>query len=328
MSSHRARLLLHALLLACALPARAQDSLATPPPPGQLVDIGGRRLHLISRGSGGPTVVVENGSSSFSIDWTLVQDRVSKLTRICAYDRAGFAWSDRGPVENTVEETVDDLHQLLRAAKIPGPYVLVGHSMGGMFVRAYQRRHPEDVVGLVLVDATPEEDLEYLWHGKSTAGVFLSHDVLDSLYAPLIRNPPARGELPTEVGEPFDRLPPELQRARLWAQRQFLSRIDMSISWVDAESWRQEFVALRELRLATPHALGDLPLVVLRRGLRTNDPLDRREAELAALSSAGRLIVASKSDHYIHLYEPDLVADAIREVVEKARSVHRAHAAR
>ena len=174
------------------------------------------------------------------------------------------------------------------------------------------------MVGLVLVDATPEEDLEYMWHGRSTAGVFLGHGELDSVYAPLIRNPPPLPELPTELGEPFDRLPPERQRARLWAQRQFLSRIDMSISWIDAESWRQEFTVLRRIRLASPHPLGDLPLVVLRRGLRTNDVLNRREAELAELSSASRLVVAAKSDHYIHLYEPDLVVDAIHDVVEEA----------
>ena len=91
---------------------------------------------------------------------------------------------------------MDDLHLLLRSASVAGPYVLVGHSIGGMYVRAYQRRYPEDVVGLVLTDATPEEDLEYLWNGKSTAGVFLTYDALASLYAPLIKNPPPGAPVP------------------------------------------------------------------------------------------------------------------------------------
>jgi pimeloyl-ACP methyl ester carboxylesterase len=188
-----------------------------------------------------------------------------------------------------------------------------------MYVRAYQRRYPMDVVGLVLVDATPEEDLEYLWNGKSTAGVFLSYDALASVYAPYIKNPPPPRELPTKVEEPDDRLPSELQRAYLWAARQWLSRIDMPHSWITAESWREEFVALRNRRLGTLHSLGDLPLIVMRRGLRTNAVLNQREADLAELSSAGRLIIATNSDHDIHLYQPDLVAEAIRDVVTAAR---------
>ncbi len=308
-------------ILALSVPSAgyAQDSSAAPPPIGRLVDIGGRRLHINCTGSGAPTVVVENGSSGFSMEWALVQSKVAAFTRICTYDRAGFAWSDRGPEENTVEETMDDLHLLLRSASVPGPYVLAGQSIGGMYVRAYQRRYPMDVVGLVLVDATPEEDLEYLWNGKSTAGVFLTYDALASVYAPYIKNPPPPRELPTKVEEPDDRLPPDLQRAYLWAARQWLSRIDMPHSWITAESWREEFVALRNRRLGTPHALGDLPLIVMRRGLRTNAVLNQREADLAELSSAGRLIIATNSDHDIHLYQPDLVAEAIRDVVSAAR---------
>jgi len=307
--------------------ARAQrDTTAAPPPLGRLVDIGGRRLHLQESGVGTPAVIVENGASSFSIDWALVQEQVKAFTRICTYDRAGFAWSDRGPEDNTVEEAVDDLHLLLRKAAVPPPYVLVGHSIGGMYVRAFQRRYPEEVVGMVLVDASPEEDLEYLWHGQSTVGVDLPDDALDSLFAPLILKPPAPRELPDEVGEPYDRLAPELQRARLWAQRRWLSQIDMSHSWITAASWRQENMALRKFRLGSPHVLCDLPLVVLRRGLRSNPVLDQREADLASMSTSGRLVIATKSDHDIHLYEPSLVVQAIRDVVQAARK--RAHGGR
>jgi pimeloyl-ACP methyl ester carboxylesterase len=298
----------------------AQDTAGAPLPPGRLVDIGGRRLHLHCTGSGEPTVIVENGSSSFSIDWALVQEKVALFTSVCTYDRAGFAWSDRGPEENTVEETMDDLHLLLGTAKVPGPYILVGHSIGGMYVRAYQRRYPEDIAGLVLVDATPEEDLEYMWNGKSVAGVYLTFGAIDSLYAPLIKNPPPPYKLPATLEEPYDKLPPELQKSRLWAERMWLSQIDMSHSWITAESWRQEFVALRKLRTAVPNVLGDLPLIVIRRGLRTNDLLNSREAELANMSSAGKLIVATKSDHEIHLYEPDLVTAAIHDVVIAVRA--------
>src|SRR5213593_3013481 len=137
-------LLLSAALATLPGQGFAQDSAAAPPPLGKLIDIGGRRLHLNCTGAGSPTVVVENGSSSFSMQWALVQPQVAAFTRICTYDRAGYAWSDRGPEENTVEETMDDLHLLLSAAHITGPYVLVGHSIGGLYVRAYQRRYPAD----------------------------------------------------------------------------------------------------------------------------------------------------------------------------------------
>ena len=306
-------------ILAFSSSAHAQDTTAAPPALGQLVDIGGRRLHLYCTGAGSPTVVVENGSSSFSMEWALVQPNVAAFTRICTYDRAGYAWSDRGPEENAVEETMDDLHLLLAAARVAGPYVLVGHSIGGLYVRAYQRRYPADVVGLVLVDATPEEDAEYLWNGKSTPGIFLTFDQLASVYAPYITNPPPPRQLPDSVEEPQNLLPPDLQRAYLWAFRLWLSRIDMSHSWVTAESWREEFVALRRHRLGSPHALGDLPLIVLRRGRRTSDVLNQREADLATLSTVGKLIVATNSDHEIQLYEPDLVVGAIREIVIAAR---------
>jgi hypothetical protein len=93
----------------------------------------------------------------------------------------------------------------------------------------------------------------------------------------------------------------------------------MSHSWITAASWRQEFIALRKARLASAHVLGDLPLVVLRRGLRTNPVLDQREADLAGMSTSGKLVVATKSDHQIHLDEPELVVQAIRDVVDAAR---------
>jgi len=311
------------ILLAFAMSAQAQDSAAPPPSPlGQLVDIGARRLHIHCTGSGSPAVITESGSSSFSIEWVLVQGKVSTFTRICSYDRAGFAWSDRGPAENTVEETMDDLHRLLRAAGVAAPYVLVGHSIGGMYVRAYQRRYPDEVVGLVLVDATPEEDAEYLYNGKSTPGVQLNYDQLASVYAPYLKNPPPQLELPTAVDSPYNKLSPELQRAEVWAERLWRSRVDMSHSWITAESWRQEFVALRNRRLATTHVLGDLPLIVLRRGRRTNDVLNQREADLVALSSTGKLVIATESDHEIQLYQPDLVVQAIRDVIGETHAHH------
>jgi pimeloyl-ACP methyl ester carboxylesterase len=291
-----------------------------PAPLGQLVDVGGRKLHLHCRGKGSPTVIVENGSSGFSIDWFFVQAKVERFTSICTYDRAGFAWSDHGPTMNTVEETMDDLSLLLRTVLIRPPYILVGQSIGGLYIRAFQRRHPEDVVGLVLVDATPEEDARYLVNGVDKAGIDMTYEEMKSVYAPLLLKPAVEPKLPDEVDEPLDKLPPNLQRARMWASRKFVREYipDNAHWWIAAESWKEEFVALRRLRLAHPYVLGNLPLIVLHRGRRSDPELDRREEELAKMSRIGVARIAPDSDHYIHLYQPELVSQAIRDVFDAA----------
>src|SRR5207248_692878 len=179
-----------------------------------------------------------------------------KFTRVCAYDRAGFAWSDPGPAINGVGQTMDDLHLLLQTAGINPPYVLVGHSIGGLFVRAYQRRYPKDVVGMVLVDATPEDDLGYAVKGVNTKGIDMTYEEMATYFAPYIKNPPPRPQEWKEVPEPFDRLPHDLGLVRVWVTNKWFSEIDMSQSWITAESWREEFVALRRLRLANDHVLG------------------------------------------------------------------------
>jgi pimeloyl-ACP methyl ester carboxylesterase len=115
------------------------------PPPGRLIDIGGRKLHLYCAGKGSPTVILMAGGGAFSIDWALVQPRVAQDTRACSYDRAGLAWSDPGPADETVEQTISDLHTLLRNAEEKGPYLLMGASVGGIFIQAYQRAYPDQV---------------------------------------------------------------------------------------------------------------------------------------------------------------------------------------
>src|SRR5215472_13725174 len=122
--------LLPLTLIAACLEAGAESP--SYPPPGQMIDIGGRKLHLYCTGKGSPSVVLVAGGGAFSIDWALVQPKIAEHTRVCSYDRAGLGWSDPGPAEETVEETVSDLHALLRASDERGPYVLVGASIGGI----------------------------------------------------------------------------------------------------------------------------------------------------------------------------------------------------
>lgn len=135
---------------------------ASHPAPGELVDVGGHRLHLNCTGNGDVTVVLESALGGWSIDWAKLQPLVAQRTRVCAYDRAGYGWSDASGRRYSPEATARELHQLLRSADVPGPYLLVGHSAGGLYARHFAALYPNEVVGLVLVDPSHENLLARL----------------------------------------------------------------------------------------------------------------------------------------------------------------------
>ena len=125
------------------------------PPRGTLVDIGGRRIHLDCRGSGAPIVVFESGLDMYgSLSWSAVQDQIARTTRACSYDRAGILWSDRAKGARNGAAIANDLHAALQAAGERGPYVMVGHSLGGPYVMTFAQRFADDVAGIVFVDAS------------------------------------------------------------------------------------------------------------------------------------------------------------------------------
>ncbi len=127
------------------------------PPPGELVDVGGHSLHINCVGEGSPTVILESGSGATSVDWANIQPEVANTTRVCAYDRAGSGWSEPGPGPGDPQQIAGELHTLLGNAGIDGPYVLVGHSFGGLYVRMYADLYPNEVEGMVLVDSSHPE---------------------------------------------------------------------------------------------------------------------------------------------------------------------------
>ncbi len=122
------------------------------PAPGQLVDVGGYKLHIDCIGEGSPTVILDAAADMMSSDWAWIQPEIAKHTRVCSYDRAGMGWSDSGPEPRDAKQITFELHTLLTNAGISGPYVMVGHSAGGLYARMYAVEYPEDVVGMVLVD--------------------------------------------------------------------------------------------------------------------------------------------------------------------------------
>src|ERR687890_962383 len=150
------------VLLALAVAGAIYQAIATEraerayPPPGEMVDVGGYSLHINCVGQGSPTVVLDAGSGGFSAQWVWVQREVSGTPRVCAYDRAGMGWSERGPEPRDAKRISSELHTLLGKAGIEGPYVLVGHSFGGMYMQTYAARYPDEVAGVTLVDSSTD----------------------------------------------------------------------------------------------------------------------------------------------------------------------------
>src|SRR5215216_7085190 len=148
------------VLLALAVAGATYQAIATEraerayPPPGEMVDVGCHSLHINCVGQGTPTVVLDAGSGGFSAHWVRVQREGSGTTRVCSYDRAGMGWSEMGPDPRDARQITGELHTLLGKAAIEGPYVLVGHSLGGISMLTYANRYPDEVAGVTLVDST------------------------------------------------------------------------------------------------------------------------------------------------------------------------------
>jgi pimeloyl-ACP methyl ester carboxylesterase len=291
------------------------------PPPGRLIDVGGRKLHLLCSGKGSPTVILMAGGDAFSIDWALVQSKVADSTRVCSYDRAGLGWSDPGPADETVEQTIGDLHALLRAAREKGPYLLVGASIGGIFIRAYQHAFPNEVAGLIFTNSSNRVGMSV--KGKGGLIWELTEDELRSAF-PL--PPSAKGPAPTREGEPFDRLSPDLQAVRLWLDVRLWEKWDPAKAGPESLlSWRKEFLReFEETDAGKEHPLGKLPVIVLSSGPIASEAERRSRngaaARLDFLSSNTVHITATGSGHEIHLYQPDLVVKAVLRAVSAVRN--------
>jgi pimeloyl-ACP methyl ester carboxylesterase len=306
-------------------------ALAQPSPPGKLVDLGGHRLHINCTGRGSPTVVVENGFDEFSSDWILVQSKVERFTRICTYDRAGYAWSDSGPKPRTYAQINLELHDALNKLCERGPFVLVGHSFGGPVVRNYALTYRSEVAGLVLVDTVSDAQRVGIGNGKTIRiaddakgkAIPMPHEEMTDSDKP--QKSERHDFSNVKIEPPYDRLPEAQQETWLWAFVQ-PEREDASNS---EREWSGEYLA-RWLRDPKSGALGDLPLIILTRekgGYPDGWDVPAAELErqrlagqraLAKLSTRGeqRIIAAG---HDMHLEATDEVVKAIGDVVEKVR---------
>jgi pimeloyl-ACP methyl ester carboxylesterase len=311
------------VLVVCAGLAASTTAQDAGSPLGRLVDIGGRRLHLHCTGSGAPTVVIEAGASSFAIDFSLVQPDVATTTRVCSYDRANSGWSDARPDVDTPIRIVRDLRTLLDTVGEKGPFVMVGASRGGVLVRLFQAEYPADVAGLVLIDPSAEDQLFIMFGGRAVALTSLTAEQHSSTQPPMSAVIPIPTR-PPQTGAPFDRLPAPLYAQRVALDRKLIASMPPSVSGqIVAEASSGDYAMLSRLSVArktTPTLLGDLPIIVLSRGLNASSAQHAAHAEIARMSRNARHLVVADSFHEIHLSHPDAVVAAIRDVVASVRT--------
>lgn len=324
------------VLQATAVVAHGQSPQPPFPPPGKLVDVGGWRLHLNCTGearTSQPTIILEPGLGDFSVEWSLVQPSVAKFARVCSYDRAGDGWSELGPHPRTLRQIVYELHTLLEKAGVKPPLVLVGHSYGGWLVRLYAATYKADVVGMVLVEAGAENPWRMmsgklmrsseLVKGQTVPAVEVSKplrisDIPPEALSQMKAGAESLAKHPNEP--PRDKLPPDAQRMRAWALGQ-VGHIAAGVNPFEHE----ELAGLRAESAKSQHPLGDLPLIVLTRGISEEDTKALEEehrqdhTSVAAMSRNGKLIIARQSGHHIQLDEPELVIQAIRDVLAAVR---------
>jgi pimeloyl-ACP methyl ester carboxylesterase len=289
------------------------------PPPGQMVDIGSRRLHLKCVGSGSPTVVMESGLGETSLDWDLVQPQVAEFTRACAYDRAGYGWSDPGQEPRDGTEITTELDKLLTDAELTGPYVLVGHSLGGLYARVFTSRYPAKVVGMVLIDATPEDlwsKPEFPRPTPSRISLYLSKAFSYLGLLRLLRQP--IGDL--YLSQKFS------LSTRTMAEAMGYRSQSVNTVFAEAQSLESSMSQSRSFK-----TFNNKPLIVLVHGIADESAAGREkdsrkeqiwkelQTELASRSTNSKLIIAEKSRHFILFDQPDVVIDAIRQVVESVQ---------
>lgn len=305
-----------AVLLVCAVTARVLHTRDEGrwKAPGRLVDVGsGRRLHLYCTGTGSPTVVLDAGLGDFSVQaWSTIQPALSRDTRVCSYDRAGSGWSDATAEPQLPDGSVADLHAALGVAGEPAPLVLVGQSYGALLARHYTAHYREQVVGLVLLDGTHEDQMDRMPADPAWLPVMVSaFPVINWLGIDRVAAGLAGGDSVAAIGV--------ARNTRGESVRSLVAFFPHLRS-----------VLAQVRRDARP--LGDLPLVVLVKGKADTEPGQtpqeaqraqrvwyELQEEVAARSSRGELIAAQRSGHHIQWDEPDLVIAKVREVVGTVR---------
>jgi pimeloyl-ACP methyl ester carboxylesterase len=281
------------------------------PMAGRLVDVRGRKMHIDCTGEGTPTVILDSGLGDSYLSWRKVQPEIAKFTRVCSYDRAGLGYSDPSSQPRTSKVIAEELHTLLQAASVSPPYVIVGHSMGGYNVRVYTGLYRNEIVGMVLVDA--------------------SHPDQENRFPAELKN--MEGSWHREAQFIASTMPFGIPRLLGLCDNDAVTRA-ADCNWHSAREQLAEMSAFPESAAETAQtgSLSVMPLAVLSHdpdkpssdlppdlAKPTNEAWEKMQEELAHLSTRGTQTVAKNSAHYIQIDRPEVVIDSVRNVVEQAR---------
>ncbi len=312
-------------LIAQTLPPQSQQAFARPQ---QMVDIGGRRLHLYCSGSGPVTVVFDAFSGGAGSSWFTVQPHVAKRTRACVYDRAGMGFSDPAPRPNTSANAVEDLHNLLGAAGIAPPYLMVGSSYGGANAQLYAYRYPHEVAALVLVEPQHEDEiarLDKVSGGKMGQMMAMNVEMITACRDQALKGFGAGSEMATlclgGVGERHPALAASDMAQRsltTYWQANLSENTSFTVSGDQLRALRKPFGNLPVTVLArgvSPYAIPGKPASALNKAVEAENQAILRE--IAGLSRAGELRTIAGAGHVVHEEKPMAVVQAIEDVLVK-----------
>jgi pimeloyl-ACP methyl ester carboxylesterase len=320
-------LLAVSISLFLAVAARARRRLKRQYPPiGQMVDIGGYRLHMHTEGQGSPTVILDAGAGGIGLGWELIRPSIAKVTRVVTYDRAGLGWSDPSPKPRRADVMAEELHTLLHNAKIEGKYILVGHSLGGPVLRQFAAKYPAEVAGLVMVDSAHEQQMKHFPEAmvkmaNSMKGMMGIMKLMGKLgifaLKPSLISIGDYGKLPSDLATQMQGV--------------------MASGDSHAEALIAETESVYAAQAQPVSTLGDLSLTVISHGQldanavppslgpQVRDDYEaawqKLQVEITSLSTRGRRIVAAMSGHNVIFDQPEIVIESILEMVESTNQI-------
>jgi len=271
--------------------------LASTPPPGQLVDVGGHRLHLWCTGAGTPVVILEAGLGGSSAGWGSVQPEIARFTRVCSYDRAGMGYSDRGPSPRTARRIAGELAGLIDRSGMAVPVVLVAASLGGFDVRVFASDHTDRVAGLVLIDASHEDQ---------------AHDVPAlARWVPLLSSLGILRLLGISFG-----LDPAILSP---SDRRFAAATRFRAAGYQAAADEIMHIQASASEVRSSRRKLSIPVVVVTGGRGADATWRRLQRDQVTLSDRGCQVVAEQSGHLVQIDQPEIVVDAIRSIINATR---------